>query len=157
MKILLHTLVLITTILFATDTFAVERYVVVDKPARKIYVIHDRDTIFRAGVCLGRNLGNKQHKDDYRTPEGTFTISHIHDSSAWTKDFGYGEIYCYGPWFLRLYMPKWGHSIGIHGTANPASIGGRRSQGCIRLKNKDIRRLQPLVNVGMKVIITPDF
>ena len=157
MKKIIRTLVLIATLCFVCDAFAAERYIVIDKPTRKLYVIHERDTIFRAGVCLGAGYGNKQEVGDNRTPEGTFKVSMIHDSSAWTKDFGYGEVYCYGPWFIRLYMPEWHHHIGIHGTANPATIGSRRSQGCIRLKSNDIRKLKDLVKVGMKVIITPDF
>jgi LysM repeat protein len=43
---------------------------------------------------------------------------------------------------------------GIHGTNNPASIGGYVSNGCIRMHNRDVEELFPLVNVGAPVVIT---
>ncbi len=42
---------------------------------------------------------------------------------------------------------------GIHGTKNPASIGTRSSEGCIRLYNRDVEKLYQHVNRGTRVII----
>ena len=47
---------------------------------------------------------------------------------------------------------KWG-GIGIHGTHDPASIGTRASEGCIRLENSQVEALKKLVCVGTKVVI----
>lgn len=44
---------------------------------------------------------------------------------------------------------------GIHGTNNPASIGGYVSKGCIRLHNRDVLALARLVPVGTPVHIIP--
>jgi lipoprotein-anchoring transpeptidase ErfK/SrfK len=41
----------------------------------------------------------------------------------------------------------------IHGTDNPASIGGFVSHGCIRMYNRDIQELYRLVQVGTPVIV----
>jgi lipoprotein-anchoring transpeptidase ErfK/SrfK len=41
----------------------------------------------------------------------------------------------------------------IHGTNNPASIGGFVSSGCIRMYNQDIRALFQMVSVGTPVVI----
>jgi lipoprotein-anchoring transpeptidase ErfK/SrfK len=41
----------------------------------------------------------------------------------------------------------------IHGTNNPASIGGFVSSGCIRMSNSDIRALYRLVQVGTPVVV----
>lgn len=43
---------------------------------------------------------------------------------------------------------------GIHGTSNPASIGGYVSNGCIRMHNRDVLDLARLVGIGTPVTIT---
>lgn len=73
------------------------------------------------------------------TPSGTYKIIN--------KAFNPG-----GPFGARwLGLNKKGY--GIHGTNNPASIGGRVSSGCIRLYNKDIIELYNLVPIGTSVRI----
>jgi lipoprotein-anchoring transpeptidase ErfK/SrfK len=46
-----------------------------------------------------------------------------------------------------------GGEYAIHGTNNPASIGGFVSYGCIRMYNRDIRELYRLVDVGTPVVV----
>jgi lipoprotein-anchoring transpeptidase ErfK/SrfK len=46
-----------------------------------------------------------------------------------------------------------GSQYAIHGTNNPASIGRFVSHGCIRMYNRDISKLFPLVSVGTPVIV----
>jgi lipoprotein-anchoring transpeptidase ErfK/SrfK len=46
-----------------------------------------------------------------------------------------------------------GGEYAIHGTNRPGSIGGFVSHGCIRMYNRDIRRLYSLVRVGTPVIV----
>ncbi|XOQ51048.1 MAG: hypothetical protein ACFWTX_07190 [Acidaminococcus timonensis] len=63
--------------------------------------------------------------------------------------------HAYGPWFIsldtrNLSQGKW-DGIGIHGTHDPASIGTRASEGCIRMNNDNLQKLKPYVKVGMKV------
>ncbi|HEY1309385.1 MAG TPA: L,D-transpeptidase [Pseudolabrys sp.] len=43
----------------------------------------------------------------------------------------------------------------IHGTNNPASIGGFVSHGCIRMYNADIMDLYARVPIGAKVAVVP--
>ena len=45
-------------------------------------------------------------------------------------------------------------NYGIHGTNNPESIGGYVSNGCIRMKEKDVEALYDLVEPGTPVDIT---
>lgn len=49
--------------------------------------------------------------------------------------------------WLGLSKPHWG----IHGTAEPAKLGRRVTNGCVNLTNWDVRRLMPLVQVGTAV------
>lgn len=111
-------------------------------------------------VCLSLNKGNKQRRGDMKTPESPkgkpFIITQIQDASTWRHNFGdgRGNILAYGHWFLRLLTP--GHSgIGIHGsTNNEDKVPGRRSEGCIRLRDVDIEHLKDnYAYKGMPVII----
>ena len=65
------------------------------------------------------------------------------------KSYRSGDIF--GTRFLGLDVP-WG-GYGIHGTNRPWSIGHFVSQGCIRLRNKDIEELFEWVPVGTSVRI----
>lgn len=106
-------------------------------------------------VAMGKNLGNKKKAGDHKTPEGTFKIQQIQDASYWTHDFrdGKGEIKgAYGSHFIRLLTPPH-KGIGIHGTHDPASIGTRATEGCIRLKNEDLLELVKMIYIDMPVTI----
>src|ERR1700690_4505568 len=46
-----------------------------------------------------------------------------------------------------------GGEYAIHGTNNPASIGGFVSHGCIRMYNSDIRELYRRVDIGTPVVV----
>ena len=131
-------------------------YIVISKETMtlKLYDVNHK-VIFNFPVAVGKNYGDKQRERDMKTPEGEFTIQQIVNSTTWSHDFrdGKGKIQgAYGDWFIRLKTPP--HTgIGIHGTHDPNSIGTRATEGCIRLNNKNLNKLQPLVKVGMKVTI----
>lgn len=140
------------------DAPAGEPYIHIDKQTMTL-TLHDADGAPLAvfGVATGKVPGTKRVRGDMRTPEGSFHISQIQDASGWTHDFGDGNGVikgAYGPYFLRLVTPGFS-GIGIHGTHDPASIGSRASEGCIRVHNAHIDSLARMVQPGMKVIITP--
>ena len=115
----------------------------------------DKKLICRFPVAVGKNYGNKQRSGDMKTPEGEFSVQMIQPASTWGHDFGDGKGWihnCYGNWFIRLSTPPH-KGIGIHGTHAPESIGTRATEGCIRLENKMLDSLKPMVKVGMKVTI----
>lgn len=132
----------------------VPRTVVVDKPATRIYVITALgDTLFRSRVCASLKRGQKQKRDDWRTPEGLFSIMGIYNSSEWTyKDTG---DRCYGPYFISLITPGF-WDIGIHGTNAPYSVPGRRSHGCMRMHNDQVTLLRTLIHKDTRVLVLPD-
>lgn len=127
----------------------------------KVYAEVNGDTAMVASfpVCLSLNKGQKEKSGDMKTPESEpgkpFKIKQIQDASTWEHDFkdGRGKIKAYGNWFLRLETPF--NGIGIHGsTNNEETVPGRASEGCIRLKDKDIIILKEnYAYVGMPVII----
>ncbi len=135
-----------------------QRYIHIDKQTMTLSVIApDGSVEAEFGCATGKVPGHKQRRGDMRTPEGRFTISQIQDASSWTHDFGDGKRViegAYGPRFIRLVTPGFS-GIGIHGTHDPASIGTRASEGCIRLANENADSLARMVTVGTVVVITP--
>lgn len=134
------------------------KLILISKQEMKLKLIdYEGKELFTTDIACGLNYGNKQKPGDMKTPEGIFSISDIQNSQKWTHDFhdGKGEIEgAYGPFFIRLSVP--GHKgIGIHGTHDSLSIGTRATEGCIRLKNEDLEKLVPMLEVPMTVIITP--
>lgn len=119
----------------------------------------DTTLVVQYPVCLSRNKGQKERSGDMKTPESEpgkpFSIKQIQDASDWKHDFGdgRGEILSYGHWFMRLETPFSG--IGIHGsTNNEDKMPGRDSEGCIRMRDKDLEHLHDnYACVGMPVII----
>lgn len=106
--------------------------------------------LFEYPVAIGKNpdLADKKEVGDNRTPEGTFKVVSIEDSSSWIFE---GE-YAYGPWFIRLAAQPW-TGIGIHGTNEPEKIGTPVSRGCIRLHNEHLEKLLKVIKVGSTVEI----
>lgn len=112
---------------------------------------------FLAPIACGKNYGNKEEEGDMKTPEGIFHVSEIVNSATWKHDFkdGNGEIEnAYGPYFIRLAIPNH-KGLGIHGTHDTESIRYRETEGCIRLRNNDLRALVPLVKCGTVVVVIP--
>ncbi len=83
-------------------------------------------------------------KSDTPSPLGVFTINHK------AVDWGTG----FGTRWLGFYCPY--GRFGIHGTNKPASIGSHASHGCVRMLNRDVEELYPLVPYGARVIIERD-
>lgn len=141
-----------------SETQAQNRIVISKEKFTLIVVNSNNDTLFSAPIGVGSNYGNKQKKGDKKTPEGTFKIVKIQDSSKWTHDFkdGHGARKgAYGPYFFRLKTPRFS-GIGIHGTCFPEQIGTRCSEGCIRMNNSDIMKLKDFVFIGMLCTIKKD-
>lgn len=136
-----------------------QKHIVVSKKTLQLNVINEKnDTLFTCPVACGKNYGNKKIADDFKTPEGEFEITMMYDATSWKHDFGDGKgmrLGAYGPLFFRLNVPGF-NDIGIHGTIFPESIGTRSSEGCVRLRNEDIKALYKHCRKGIKVIIEPD-
>lgn len=98
------------------------------------------------------------------TPDAQFVIStRLRHPDWYTAD---GRIYRYGDpenqlgdYFLKLAMtgspdkPLLGY--GIHGTPDEGSVGKNWSNGCIRMRNRDVEILYYLVPSGTPVKIVP--
>jgi len=92
-------------------------------------------------------------KENTPTPGGVFYLKEL-IIPANEGDF-YGP-YAYGLSGFSNVLTKFGGGegvIGLHGTNDPASVGGDASSGCIRLRNSDITRLARLLPLGTPVRI----
>ena len=110
--------------------------IVVKVPARVLQLHNDGKIYKQYRIAVGRS--------ETPTPIGDWRV-------IW-KSQRSGDIL--GTRFLGLDVP-WG-GYGIHGTNRPWSIGHFISQGCIRLRNKDIEELFEWVPVGTSVRIEGD-
>ena len=134
--------------------------ILIRKSEFRLYLLKDGNVVNSWPVALGKNAGQKRVSGDMKTPDGTFPINEVLDASYWTHDFGdgKGEIEgAYGPYFISLDTSNlsggaW-DGIGIHGTHDPASIGTRASEGCIRMHNSDLLALKKQISVGTQVTI----
>ena len=134
--------------------------ILIKKSEFRLYLLEDGNVVQSWPVALGKNAGQKRVSGDMKTPDGTFPIDEVIDSSDWTHDFGdgRGEIEgAYGPYFISLDTSNlsggaW-DGIGIHGTHDPASIGTCASEGCIRMHNSDLLALKKQITVGTRVTI----
>jgi hypothetical protein len=120
-----------------------QEYLRVNREALRATLYRDARPIWRAPVGVGR--------PGLPTPAGHFYVTE--------KLTALGGPF-YGPYALgtSAYAPTlgdWpgGGVVGIHGTDEPQLIPGRPSHGCIRLRNGDIARLWPLVEVGTPIEI----
>jgi len=108
--------------------------ILIDVNTKSLYLIDiDTDAILKEYVVA-------TGKPDTPTPLGTFKIV---EKGKWGGGFG-------SRW-LGLDVP-WG-KFGIHGTNKPQSIGYDASQGCIRMRNKDVEELYSLVDYETRVTI----
>lgn len=134
-------------------------FIIVDKGDMQVRLYDKFGVLKKSYPCAcGKGYGNKRRKGDCRTPEGFFKAGSVKNSSDWhyTDENGNrsknpGQ---YGPRFVRIVTPGF-NSTGIHGTDAPWSVGGRRSHGCVRIKNENILELAKYVTKGMPIIILP--
>lgn len=147
--------------------------VVISKQEYRLYVYEavGKDTILLAHypVCYAKMTGPKTKTGDMSTPECSkdkpFRIKQIQNAASWKHDFhdGRGSIPSYGNWFIRLDLSKsdchpgcrTNNSIGIHGCGgNAESVPGNDSEGCIRLRDKDIQSFKEnFAQVGTKIVV----
>jgi LysM repeat protein len=87
-----------------------------------------------------------------KTPVGTFTITERVENPEW-RGFKHGDPNnILGDYWLTLHSEKFS-GIGVHGTNRPDTIGRNASEGCVRMRNEDIKELYIMAPKGTEVII----
>gem|GEM_PF-976504 len=122
-----------------------EAGILVNLPAASLVFTSSGQAIGRYPVAVGR--------PGRETPVGDFLVT-VKVSDPWWYPAGRppvepGPDNPLGSWWFGLNRPGYG----IHGTNNEASIGGFVSDGCVRMREDDVKQLARKVEVGMPVRI----
>jgi lipoprotein-anchoring transpeptidase ErfK/SrfK len=115
------------------------RRLVVSIPDRRLAVIENDEVVSLFSVAVGASATP--------TPTGTFSIINRIPNPTYYhpgKIIGPGAANPLGTRWIGLNQKGYG----IHGTDQPQSIGFAKSNGCIRLRNKDIEQLFERVRPG---------
>jgi lipoprotein-anchoring transpeptidase ErfK/SrfK len=123
----------------------------VDKGNRTLVLYLDEKLLKRYPVGIG--------KDD-RTPVGSFSVKDRVPQPPWYRELGKPPILpgdprnILGSHWLGLKVPiELGSGYGIHGTTDESSIGQETSNGCVRMRNRDVAEVFALAPVGTPVEI----
>jgi lipoprotein-anchoring transpeptidase ErfK/SrfK len=126
-----------------------------EETTRRIVIsIADRKLVLLEGERVVKVYDTAVGKPSTPTPEGEFeVVNRIPHPTYFGKSRPVppGKSNPLGTRWLGL--SKAGY--GIHGTNAPASIGTAASKGCIRMNNRDVEELFPLIQVGVRVEIIP--
>ncbi len=114
---------------------------------KKVYVYKDGKAIANYPVAIG--------KKGWETPTGEWYVMEKITNPGWTS-FKNGSVISPGkknPLGER-WIGFWTDGkdvIGFHGTPDTSSVGKAVSHGCVRMFDKDVKALFPLVKVGTTV------
>ena len=116
---------------------------VVDEHRLRAVLLRDGHPVFAAPVGIGA--------PGTPTPRGKF---YVRNRLTRYASPAYGPI-AFGTSARSDQLTDWpaGGFIGIHGTDRPDLLPGRVSHGCIRMRNRAIRRLDRLMPVGTPLTI----
>ena len=114
---------------------------------RQLDVVRPDKPTIRFEVAVGQ--------DDWQTPTGEFAVMSKLENPAWLHPITKEEIPP-GPEnpLGARWIGFWSDGvaqIGFHGTNQEELIGEAVSHGCVRMRNRDIKMLYELVEVGMIV------
>jgi lipoprotein-anchoring transpeptidase ErfK/SrfK len=99
-------------------------------------------------------------KEGHATPQGRFQVGDKISNPPWMpigKDqlpFGHPENPLGTRW-IAWFREGVKTSYGFHGTWEPEGVGGRVSQGCIRMRNEDVESLFELLPMGADILVVP--
>ena len=118
------------------------RRIVVSIPDRKLAVMEGERVVRIFEIAVGAPASP--------SPTGVFKVANSITDPTW---YGKGKVV--PPGKGNPIGTRWlGLSVkgyGIHGTNVPSSIGHNASHGCIRMRNRDVEALFPMVGVGDRV------
>ena len=117
-----------------------------DRSSHELVVRRDGDVILHAAAATGAASSP--------TPTGRYFVT---DRVAFPGGGAFGT-FAFGISGIQTNLPPgWdgGDQLAIHGTNDPASIGASASAGCLRVSERVLERLRPLLRFGTPVVIVP--
>jgi len=134
--------------------------ILVEKAARQLHLLTDWEITHTFAISLGQNpIGHKQKEGDSRTPEGLYYINGRNPSSSFFRSLSISFPNDTDRRIAKLKGNNPGGDIVIHGEPNDSikkiNLKKDWTQGCIALKNKDMRLIWHLVEEGTPILIRP--
>ena len=134
--------------------------VIVDTPARQIYLVLQGGQAMRWGCAVGKDgfrwagladIGRKVMWPRWTPPKEM--IARSPEKAKWANGMPGGPDNPLGARALYLYQNGNDTLYRIHGTTDPMSIGHNASSGCIRMINQDVVELYRRVPIGSRVVV----
>lgn len=121
-----------------------DRRIVIDRARTRLTVFKEGAPIFSTRVGVGAASSP--------TPAGR---TYLRERLVPAQRNGIYGVLAFGLSAHSRHRTDWpgGGQVGIHGTNQPYLIPGRISNGCIRLRNAAIRRVDSLTGVGTPVLV----
>lgn len=154
------------------------KYIEILKVDKKIRLVNHRRVVFEFNCYIGKNPGRKLCQDEKRTPEGEYIIvvknpqskyflslglnyPNIQDAQAALQSGIIDQLTCdkitqaqkdylNNPQTIVPWHTAMGGEIYIHGEGDNNKD---YTQGCIKLKNKDMQKIYSAAEIGTKVFI----
>jgi len=129
--------------------------VVINKGARKMYLLHNEEVLREYRVDLGfAPVGAKTVEGDGKTPEGIYRINRRNPNSAYHLSVGISYPNTQDVADANAIGKSPGGEIFIHGQPNNAKARKRAARvedwtaGCIAVSNEEIEEIYSMVNDG---------
>lgn len=131
--------------------------IVVNKGARKMYLLHNETVLREYKVDLGfAPTGHKRIEGDGKTPEGTYRIDRHNPNSQFHLSVGISYPNTQDRMAAKAMGKSPGGDIFIHGQPNRQKVKGPDwTAGCIAVSNQEIEEIYAMVNKGTIITIRP--
>ena len=132
-------------------------YIIVDKGARKMKLLHGNKVLKEYDFVLGfAPIGNKFFEGDGKTPEGTYYIDRRNPNSRFHLSLGISYPNAQDRAEAKALGKPPGGDIFIHGQETPLKKNkGDWTWGCISVSNKEMERIYAMVENGTPIQINP--
>ena len=136
--------------------------VVINKGARKMYLLHEEEVLREYEVDLGfAPVGAKEVEGDGKTPEGTYRIDRRNPNSSYHLSVGISYPNSEDVAQARAMGKRPGGEIFIHGQPNKKKDRKRAARvddwtaGCIAVQNEEIEEIYAMVQDGTVITLRP--
>jgi murein L,D-transpeptidase YafK len=131
--------------------------IVVNKGARKMYLLHDERVLREFEIDLGfAPVGHKQIEGDGKTPEGTYVIDRRNPNSSFHLSIGISYPNAEDIAAAKAMGKSPGGDIFIHGQPNLfRPRGADWTWGCIAVTNREMEDIYAMVKDGTVISIRP--
>ena len=132
--------------------------ILVDKKTNTLLVTEYLDGSYRTlktyHATLGKVRGDKEQEGDLKTPEGVYTFSSRLVPPSIKPKFGVLAFYINYPNTFDQLAGRNGFDIMLHATDEPERLKqDYDSEGCIVVKNEEIREIEPSIRLGLTPIL----